>query len=249
LFIKIINSLITDIYKIDLIRTLIVLIRFIYFYHIRKKMSYYIDPQKKIEEHIIIKKESGKTDTVITHNMHFVENLFDLKKTFARFSGHKTVEISYPLKSIDFIDYKNNKILSVGPRNEGELYLLRSLGFKWNNIYALDLLSYSNLIELGDIHKAKYVDNFFNIIFCGWVITYSDKFEVLLDELLRIVKDNGIISIGFSYNPKNNYSIYSTEQIINRLKKNISHIYFNFDAYKNDPNKKRHSIIVFKIKK
>ena len=181
--------------------------------------------------------------------MHFVENIFNLKKTFAKFNGSKTVEISYPIKSIDFINYENNKILSVGPRNEGELYLLRSLGFKWKNIYALDLLSYSNLIELGDIHKAKYQDNFFDIIFCGWVITYSDKFEVLLDELLRIVKNNGIISIGFSYNPKDNYSIYSTEQIINKLKNNISHIYFNFDAYKNNPNKKRHSIIVFKIKK
>ena len=249
MFNKIINSLITDIYKIDLIRTSIVLIRFIYFYHIRKKIAYYIDPKKKTEQHILIKKEGGKTDTVITHNMHFVENIFNLKKTFAKFNGSKTVEISYPIKSIDFINDENNKILSVGPRNEGELYLLRSLGFKWKNIYALDLLSYSNLIELGDIHKAKYQDNFFDIIFCGWVITYSDKFEVLLDELLRIVKNNGIISIGFSYNPKDNYSIYSTEQIINKLKNNISHIYFNFDAYKNNPNKKRHSIIVFKIKK
>lgn len=246
---KIFNSLITDLYKIDIIRTSIVIIRFIYLYHLRKKISFYIDPQKKINEHIIMAKKDGSKDTVITHNMHFVENFFDLKKTFKRFNGSKTMEISYPLKSIDFLNFEKEKVLSVGPRNEGELFLIRSLGFKWQNIYGEDLLSYSKLISLGDIHNSQYEDNFFNVIFCGWVITYSNNYEKILEELLRIVKNKGIISIGFTYNPKDNYSIYSTEQILKKYEKNISHVYFDFDAYKNNPNNKRHSILILKIKK
>ena len=79
--------------------------------------------------------------------MHFSENLKNLRGTFRKFDGSKTVSIVYPFKSIDFINYETNKILSVGPRNEGELFLIRSLGFKWKNIHSIDLISY--LIILG----------------------------------------------------------------------------------------------------
>ncbi len=212
-------------------------------------MSFYIDPQKKINDHIYINKKDGLKETVITHNMRFVDNFFHLDRTYKRFNGSKTMKISYPLKSIDFLNFEKDKVLSVGPRNEGELFQIRSLGFPWKNIYGIDLLSYSDLITLGDIHNCKYEDSFFNVILCGWVLTYSDNYEKILEELLRIVKDKGIISIGFSYNPQKNYSFYSTEQILKKYEKNISQIFFNFDAYKNDPKNTRQSILIIKIKK
>jgi len=87
------------------------------------------------------------------------------------------------------------------------------------------------------------------VILCGWVLTYSDNYEKILEELLRIVKDKGIISIGFSYNPQKNYSFYTTEQILKKYEKNISQVFFNFDAYKNDPKNTRQSILIIKIKK
>ena len=246
---KIFNSLITDLYKIDILRTTIVIIRFIFLFHIRKKIKYYIDPNKKIDDHIIVPREDGSKKTVITHNMRFIENFFDFRKTFRRFNGSKTKQISFPLMSIDYLNFERDKVLSVGPRNEGELFQIRSMGFKWQNIYGIDLLSYSNLVTLGDIHNSKYMDNFFNVIICGWVITYSTNYEKILDELLRIVKNKGIISIGFSYNPNEDNSIYSTEQILKRYEKNISQVYFNFDAYKYNPKNRRHSILILKIKK
>ena len=194
-------------------------------------------------------REDGSKKTVITHNMRFIENFFDFRKTVRRFNGSKTKQISFPLMSIDYLNFERDKVLSVGPRNEGELFQIRSMGFKWQNIYGIDLLSYSNLVNLGDIHKSKYMDNFFNVIVCGWVITYSTNYEKILDELLRIVKNKGIISIGFSYNPNEDSSIYSTEQILKRYEKNISQVYFNFDAYKDNPENRRHSILILKIKK
>ena len=41
------------------------------------------------------------------------------------------------------------RILSVGPRTEGELYNLAAHGFRLENIRGVDLLSYSPLIDLG----------------------------------------------------------------------------------------------------
>ena len=258
ILIKILNNFISDIYKIDILRTSIVLLRFFFFFYIRKSISYYIDPEKKIDDHITINKDNKK-HTVISHNMHFSENLKNIRGTYRKFDGSKTASIVYPFKSIDFIDYENNKILSVGPRNEGELFLIRSLGFRWKNISSIDLISYSNLTELGDIHKSKYLDNSFDIIVCGWVLPYSNNYEKTLEELLRITKNNGIISIGFSYIPRavdkareyddKTIILDSTEQILKKYKNNIEHVYFNFDAIKSDPNQKRHSILILRVKK
>ena len=144
---------------------------------------------------------------------------------------------------MDFIDYENNKVLSVGPRNEGELFFIKSMGFRWHNIFALDLLSYSPKIQLGDIHKTNYEENTFNVIFCGWVLRYSDNFEKILKEMLRIAKNGAVISIGFTYYSDRFRKLYTTDQIIQFYKKNISNVYFNFDAYKKKEEGKRHSII------
>ena len=255
---KLYSSFITGIYKVDLIRTLIVLIRFIYLYYVRKNIKYHSKPEARNEDHIEVHRDNKK-HTVISHNMHFVENLKNLKKTYKKFNGSKTASLIYPFKAIDFIDYKKNKILSVGPRNEGELFLIRSLGFSWKNIYSIDLISYSSLTDLGDIHKSFYSDNSFDQIVCGWVLTYSNNFEKILEEMLRIVKNRGIISIGFSYAPKHDgdkrvygegiMALDSTEQILKKYKNNIEHVYFNFDAKKNDPLQKRHSILILRVKK
>ena len=255
---KIINNLITDIYKIDILRTSIVLIRFFYFFYLKRSIKYHIDPDKKTDDHITINKNSKK-HTVISHNMHFSENLKNFRGTFRKFDGSKTVSIVYPFKSIDFINYEENKVLSVGPRNEGELFLIRSLGFKWKNIHSIDLISYSKLTKLGDIHKSEYADSSFDIIVCGWVLSYSNNFEKTLDELLRITKNKGLISIGFSYIPREidevrefeskSIILDSTEQILKKYQNNIEHVYFNFDARKSDPKQKRHSILIVRIKK
>ena len=83
---KIINNLITDIYKIDILRTSIVLIRFFYFFYLKRSIKYHIDPDKKTDDHITINKNSKK-HTVISHNMHFSENLKNFRGTFRKFDG------------------------------------------------------------------------------------------------------------------------------------------------------------------
>ena len=52
-----------------------------------------------------------------------------------------------------------------------------SYGISRKNISAIDLISYSPWIDLGDMHNLPYKDNSFDIIICGWVIAYSNKKE------------------------------------------------------------------------
>ena len=52
---------------------------------------------------------------------------------------------------------------------------IRSLGFKWKNIEAIDLHSYSNLVKLGDMHQLEFADNSFDFIISGWTLRYSNN--------------------------------------------------------------------------
>ena len=131
---KIINILISDFYKVEIFRTLICIFRFVYFYYIRKNISFYINPEKKIDDHITVKtsqslykNKPNESHTVISHNMHFVQDFLNLKKTYKTFSGSKTIEIIYPLKSIDSVDFENDKVLSVGQGMKENCLLLEVL--------------------------------------------------------------------------------------------------------------------------
>ena len=48
---------------------------------------------------------------------------------------------------------------------------------------------------------------------------------------------------------ENSIGLNSTEQILKKYEKNIEHIYFNFDAKKNNQSEKRHSILILRVKK
>ncbi len=82
-------------------------------------------------------------------------------------------------------------ILSCGPRYESELFGFRSLGFKWKNIYAIDIFTYSSKIKLGDIHSINFSQNKFDFIVCGWVIAYSAEPEVAIQQMQKVVKTGG----------------------------------------------------------
>ena len=65
-------------------------------------------------------------------------------------------------------EFKSLKVLSIGPRSEGEIFKIFASGFELNNIVGLDLFSYSPLIKLGDMHNLEFNRGEFDIIFMGW---------------------------------------------------------------------------------
>ena len=154
---------------------------------------------------------------------------------------------------------KDARILVIGPRNEDDILNLIGNGFKASNITGLDLISYSPFIEVGDMHSTRFTDSYFDVIVCGWTLSYSNEPQKFAQEVLRIIKNNGIISIGVEYSlltneqsinlhggydlrPNNFERINSIDQVLNLFSGHVKHLYFNHDA----PNKISHGEILDK---
>lgn len=91
--------------------------------------------------------------------------------------------------------------LSIGPRTEIELLSLLSAGFALDRIRAVDLFSYSPLIETGDMHELQYPDGRFDVVLAGWVLAYSKEPGLAVAEMVRVCRDGGVVAIGCDYEP------------------------------------------------
>jgi SAM-dependent methyltransferase len=178
-----------------------------------------------------------------------------------------------PLSTIETLN-KKSKFLVIGPRNENDLFSLLAQGFAWRNIYGLDLITYSDKVWLGDMHDMPFNDNFFDAVLCGWTLSYSSTPQKATKEMVRVVRNKGLIGIGVEYSTMlkedserllgysiQDYSllpkrINSSAEILNLFDDKIDHLFFNHDA----PNKVSHTrdgraskvsnvITIFSIKK
>jgi len=248
-------------YKSVFFRIIISLSRYIIFNYFGKFKTFYNSKDKNISNMLVF--DNGKTGlehNLVYRNLPSKFNLKNLKKKLLQFSGKKAELLVYPLKAIDFINFSEFKVLSIGPRVEAELMTIRSMGFKWKNIKAIDIHTYSNLVELSDMHNIKYEDNSFDVVISGWTLAYSTNVKLALSEILRVTKPGALISIGFTYDKnipnhphlnsnRKEEKIYTTDQIKEFFKNSIQNVYFEFDAYKDNPNVARHSIIIIRTRK
>lgn len=128
---------------------------------------------------------------------HNLESL-DPKIAFAR-----PMALLGPLLGVDSVvfNHANLKVLIIGPRTEAEILLYISRGFSPNNIYGLDLITYSEFISAGDMHNIPFSDNFFDIVVFSWVLGYSCNQKLAVQEARRVSKPNGLICIGEQWDP------------------------------------------------
>tara|TARA_Y100000991_G_C21960879_1_gene344414 strand:- start:774 stop:1511 length:738 start_codon:yes stop_codon:yes gene_type:complete len=152
------------------------------------------------------------------------------------------------------------KVLSIGPRSESELLLLAAHGFSWKNIRGLDLFSYSSKIDVGDMHYLPYKNDSFDIIFSGWSLGYSDKQKLALNEMVRVLKNSGIIAFGQGHIPlnerkQNNWTGAKVvnnkiDKIFSPISKNIDNFFFRHEIDKEMEKRGERAILaVFSIKK
>jgi SAM-dependent methyltransferase len=132
--------------------------------------------------------------------------------TFA--SVHRTARLINPVVAVDSV-FKNIpqlRVLSIGPRTEMELLHLVGVGFQPKNISAVDLISTSPWIDLGDMHALPYADRTFDIVISSWVLGYSRDPQKAVDEMVRVTSDGGIVAIGCTYNANAVNVDYKEEQ-------------------------------------
>ena len=94
------------------------------------------------------------------------------------------------------------RVLTVGPRTENELFILLAAGFREENITGLDLISYSEKVKLGDMHRMPFAADSFDVIVLGWVLAYSSDVERAVSEVLRVARPGAYVTVGWEYNPK-----------------------------------------------
>ena len=103
------------------------------------------------------------------------------------------------------------KVLCVGPRTEAEIFMLLAAGFKPENVRGLDLISYSDYVDLGDMHAMPYEDDSFDIVILGWVIAYSHDNQKVADEVVRVTKPGGYVAIGVERDPAKGGKLHGYE--------------------------------------
>jgi len=147
-----------------------------------------------------------------------------------------------PLLSIDRVarNVASLKVLAVGPRTENEIFALLAAGFSLGNISAIDLFSYSPLIQAGDMHHMEFSDDTFDIVAFGETLAYSKEPAVAAKEIVRVAKNNSIVTIVHAavkgHSPlldrekphvatQTGLFVHSTEDIIHFFRPNVGHVY------------------------
>ena len=120
----------------------------------------------------------------------------------------------------------DSKILIIGPRSESDILKLNAYGYK--NITAIDLITYTKNIKIMDAHNITFDDSSFDCIFCGWVLPYSNNPELIAKNIIKVIKNKGLVSIGIEYSK--NDKINSINKIKKLFENNIENIFFEYDA-------------------
>ena len=174
-------------------------------------------------------------------------------KSLRDFSNCRIETLIRPLSVIETVRGAKS-VLLIGPRNENDLLIASTyLDLPLNCIRGLDLISYSKQIDLGDMHAMPYEDNAFDIVICGWTVSYSNSPQRLANEMARVCKNGGVIAVGLEYSTLDEsgyqkllgYSlaipgverINSVAQINGLFENQIGEVFFSHDA----PLKRSHN--------
>ncbi len=126
-------------------------------------------------------------------------------------------------------------VLSIGPRSEIEIFGLLGAGFRMERIKAVDLFSYSPYVDTGDMHQLPYLDSSFDIIFLGWVMSYSRDQKGVADEIFRIARNNAVIVLAGDYSDDSRNGLIfdnttshmqSVDQLLSLFDGRVKNVYF-----------------------
>jgi len=206
--------------------------------------------------HVMEKFDSAVIAKTVEHNMEQLHRGAAIGRCDLLINVLRSIERVYEYN-------ETNQILCVGPRTESEILGLIGAGFQMKNIRALDLISYSPLVDLGDMHAMPYPEKSFDVIILGWVIGYSKDCARVAKEVRRVAKRGAVVAIGCEYQPRTNEELKAkggllegdhtafseSQQYLELFEGNIEQVYFRHDPL---PHKKGkavgHVMAIFQLK-
>ena len=207
--------------------------------------------------------EGGGDNAVVGTLDHNVSNL----KKLAGFD--RGVDLVMPLlRYPDLVDiWPDARILCLGPRNENELFALLGFGVKPHHLSALDLITYSPLVTLGNMHDMPFEDNQFDVVIAGWVLAYSNNLQKAVSEIARVTRNGGLVSLGWDFSASDspyaisgrerglylsgntNYECGSSESIAALFGNLVGHVVYSANATRPYGNFSRRNCLIFQLEK
>lgn len=83
--------------------------------------------------------------------------------------------------------------LVIGCRNARELDLLEARGVKRTT--GVDLFSHDKRIQVMDMHDLKFDEGTFDLVYCSHALEHALNPKKVCEELVRVLKDDGIIVV------------------------------------------------------
>jgi hypothetical protein len=125
-------------------------------------------------------------------------NMTAFKNVITDFYMVRMEKLIYALLAVEKVN-RESSVLVIGPRTESDLLRLKGLGIR--NLVGLDLISYSPWIKLGDMHQIPFEQSQFDAVVIGWTISYSVNPKRAATEIVRVLKNGGLVAIGVEHVP------------------------------------------------
>jgi SAM-dependent methyltransferase len=216
--------------NVDLVRRVLARGRFLYFARLRRRL-------RTLDS-------SDASRNTIKHNLKGLRDVSVRRSLVLIRPLTAALTISQPHTAIESATLRGVRVLSIGPRTEGELFNLVAHGFEPGLVRGCDLISYSPWIDLGDMHALPYDDDAWDAVVLGWVLAYSDRKQQAADEIVRVARDGAVVAVGVEYSRMTNeeqlaaygYLAGSSERIMNLpdilkyFEGHIGQIYFSHDV-------------------
>lgn len=191
-----------------IIRGLFVYLRMLWFIKFKKRLKS-LDPSSlKTTSKLTLESNRRRVVSDPSMPVHPTAKTF-LGLDLDVFGSKSSVFLKYISLKYSTFQISRMKVLIIGPRNESEIFNFQGCGFSLKNIKAVDLFSYSDMIELGDMHDLRYDDCQFDLVYAGWVISYSEDRSRAINEMLRVCKVNGEIAYTATLSQVTNEEIVS----------------------------------------
>ena len=159
------------------------------------------------------------------------------------------------ISSCELLDKKNSRVILFEPRWADEITFFKHK-FSFDNVHGISSFSTNeNVISIKDIHCTTFDDNSVDVVYQRNVLSLSYNVRSLLNECVRILKNESILIIDNTLdynngvNPIVRTNIHSIEWIIEYLKNNTSKILFNKEQKINNDSANKRGRLIIKIRK